>query len=491
VDQLGAGLPRHLPVGASSPVVIGRALAALIAMTVVALGLAALRRPLAAWLIADGRPQAQRALRGAAGVPSKVAPASLVRVVVLDGLSRADAHLPALDALCARGADLAIDVGFPTKSLPVQAVLWSGLTAQQLGLGPHNDRATGVPGTLPVRFPDSLAVAESWSSIARAVGFARVIPAPAADRAREGHDPAAAAAWAVRFPDQAVAAAAGPVRLVLIHLLAIDEAAHAHGRHGASYRDALAAADRTLARVLAARPDATWLVLADHGHVDGGGHGDAELALRIVRGCVAPFGITRGAVHLVDVARHLRDLLGVAPEADAVGRPLAIALAAPDPDATLPRLPVTRALAAALVLVLAFGATLCTVRPRWTVAWLPVAALGYLIWQGPPSLSARDPRAAALCAVLAAIPARIGLQGHRRRVSPFLIPALGAVVAAGLIAGVPAALVDGTAPATPIWTAVLELVATVGAVALTGAAGWLAWSAAPDSAGRSGGEPAP
>ena len=42
------------------------------------------------------------------------------------------------------------------------------------------------------------------------------------------------------------------------------------------------------------------------------------------------------------------------------------------------------------------------------------------------------------------------------------------------------AILDGTPPATPIWTAVVELASTVAAAALVAGAGWIAWSATPD-----------
>ena len=407
--------------------------------------------------------------------------------MVIDGLSLSDSHLLSLDALCARGADLIVDVGFPTKSLPVQAVLWTGLTAQQLGLGPHNRRTARVPGALPVRFPDSVAVAESWTTIAAAMGFARVVPAPAADRARADHDPAAAAAWAARFPIEAAAAVASPSRLVLVHVLAVDEAAHDGGRRGAAYRDALRSADRVLAGAIAARPDARWIVLADHGHRAAGGHGDAEPALRHVRACVAPRppGVpATGALHLVDLARHLRDALAVAPAPGAVGRPIAAAIAAPDPDATVPALPAGRAAAALAVLAIAILVTVRLVRPRWTAAWLPVAALAYLAWRGVPTLSSRDALAALTCAAITWIPSILALRHHPRGVIALVIPGAGAALAAAVAAGIPGALLDGTPPAVPYATAVLEVTATVAAGALTIAAGWLAWSATPDSRRR-------
>src|SRR5262245_48825462 len=56
-----------------------------------------------------------------------LAAAPFVRVAPLDGVDRATAlRLPNVDALCRRGVEVVADVGFPTVSLPVQSVLWTG-----------------------------------------------------------------------------------------------------------------------------------------------------------------------------------------------------------------------------------------------------------------------------------------------------------------------------------------------------------------------------
>src|SRR5687767_11779635 len=89
-------------------------------------------------------PEAGRAAAG-------LTPAPLVRVVLLDGVDRDTADvLPAYKALCARGLPLAVDVGFPTVSLPVQSALWTGLTQQQSGIEFVQARIDPPPaGSLP------------------------------------------------------------------------------------------------------------------------------------------------------------------------------------------------------------------------------------------------------------------------------------------------------------------------------------------------------
>src|SRR5688572_16920674 len=70
-----------------------------------------------------------------------LAPAPHVRVVLVDGAGRDTArNMAAWNAVCARGLDLALDVGFPTVSLPVQLALWSGRSQQQIGVLFHSGK---------------------------------------------------------------------------------------------------------------------------------------------------------------------------------------------------------------------------------------------------------------------------------------------------------------------------------------------------------------
>src|SRR5690606_59504 len=102
-------------------------------------------------------------------------------------------------------------------------------------------------------------------------------------------------------------------------------------------------ADDRLDELVRADSDAStrWVVLSDHGHRDGGGHGGSDESIRIVRACVfgaVPPSATRiGTLHLVDLHRLLADSLALEPLPEARGRPLDEALAHPRPGATLPR----------------------------------------------------------------------------------------------------------------------------------------------------------
>ena len=121
----------------------------------------------------DGPPRAAPALEQPAGPAPGLEPVRRVRVLLVDGLGAETARtLPAHNGVCRGGTDLAVDVGFPTVSLPVQAVLWTGRTQQQLGLLYRiAPLATPPPQAVPVRRSRALAIAEDQAFIARSFGF--------------------------------------------------------------------------------------------------------------------------------------------------------------------------------------------------------------------------------------------------------------------------------------------------------------------------------
>jgi hypothetical protein len=442
------------------------------------------------WIRGGGAGQDQRALAGAGAPVPHAVKRRPVRVILVDGLSRDDTdRVPAYAAVCARGHDLIVDVGFPTKSLPIQLALWTGLTADQLGAPTVNivDRSPPT-ASLAVSVPGSLAVVESYRFIAATAGFV-VEPDASADAEDAGADPQAVRAWReTGFADAAERAAASDRRLVLIHILGVDEAAHHGGRSTERYGRALADADRVVARTIAATPaHALTIVLADHGHLPGGGHGDAEDIVRRVRACLAPSPLDAGvawprggpgnSVHLVDLSRAIADALGVTLDPRAVGRPLALALAHPDRDATLPRPGGGRwTLALALAaLVIAIGAYKLG-RAGWVWSW-PLAAYGiFRAAFGAPTLSSTPTLVGALLTaapVVILVAAALRRHGRAAIAIAIAMPALTMTLVFAILSRIPDAIVTGVPPRTPWWTAhlvwaaeLLALGALIAAVAL-------------------------
>jgi hypothetical protein len=379
---------------AALPVVV----AAMLGLAYVAI--ADLRRafiasPTAAALVNDATPGPGPRFAHPAGAP--LPPGAPVRVVLIDGAGADTARtMPAWNALCARGLDLALDVGFPTVSLPVQVALWSGRSQQQTGVLFHSGKVVVpplAPPAIPPSMPGSIAIAESHAYIVQSLGFAYAQP-PLGKKLPDG--------WAQRWVGEARAAVAGPAPLVFVHVLRVDSVGHKFGKRSGSWRTAAAESDAILADLVAASPPtARWFVLADHDHLAGGGHGSEDRAIRVVRACIAGPGIAPGhggPIHVTDLSRAIADSLGLPLAADSPGRPLGAALAAPvTDDQVLPPISSGRA-AVAWALVLAgavvTAGSLWSLRraPRWQLAlalpwWWPVAMVSLVLLAQAPSLS--------------------------------------------------------------------------------------------------------
>jgi hypothetical protein len=419
--------------------------AMLLAVGLCALGVASfsLRRSFIATWFRDAAPGAAPSLPQPAAPTSGLPPANEVRVVLLDGLDRATAvQLPALSRFCASGLDLEVDVGFPTVSLPVQAVLWTGKSQAQTGLLYRvKGLATPLAEGAPMRVAGSQAVVEDQAFIA--ASFFRDVEAP--------RDFAAAAEEAV----------AGELPLVFVHVLAIDKAGHKAGPRAPSYRAAAVAADHLLARLLvrsAPGPQRRWLVLADHGHRPAGGHGGASAEVRIVRACLSGQA-GQGRLHLVDLSRALHDTLGLAPLPGAVGRPLGFALARPAPGATLPRPRWGRLALAAVAFMVLLGALVRRMGPLGL--WAPAALVSVVLIHGAPGLSnpavypplGRDLLLAAAPGFVFLIACSLWRRSSDIAGLAALAPVLGLALAALWVSGGCAALVSSSAdPPLEIWT---------------------------------------
>ncbi len=427
----------------------------------------------------DAAPGAAPPLAAAPPDAAPLAPAPFVRVVLIDGANLEDARaMPAWSALCARGLDVRLDVGFPTVSLPVQVALWTGLTQQQTGVLFHSGYpladplgARGIPAQA-ARAGGAVAVAETHPYIVQSLGFGQTEP-PLGD-GKKGPE-----GWDVAWLQAARAAVVGPARLAFVHVLRVDTAGHKKGRGSPEWAEAVRTADVILGELVAAgdaaHPDARWFVLADHGHVAAGGHGSEARALRVVRGCVAGAGVAPRApdvtIALVDLSRAIADSLGVTLSPAARGRPLDAALAAPlVGDELVPGPSRGRLALAALILLGAALVTAVALGPRaawWAPWWWPLALLLAVIGLGAPTLSAQyvfapkgdkiadAVRIATWAAALwtAAAVHWAGRPAWRVALATVAIPLACLAAALALCGGLEILWGDACAPIAPRWTA--------------------------------------
>ena len=245
-------------------------------------------------------------------------------VVLIDGL-RLDSSrtMASLQALRARGVDLVASSHYPTLSRPNYLSIFAGVPPQLSGA-----RTNDYPGPAPMDTVFSLARAAGLRTryvTDFASGAGRLF-APWLDEAASVHH------WPGMFPRTVDAALADGDPLLLVHIAGVDIAGHAHGADSDEYRAEVARADAALTRVLARldRGRDAVVVVADHGHVDVGGHGGLEPEVVAVPLVMAGPGLSPGAVvgrpRLVDVAPTLCALLGLPAPRHSLGRTMVEAL---------------------------------------------------------------------------------------------------------------------------------------------------------------------
>lgn len=261
--------------------------------------------------------------------PARRPLARRVVLVIVDGL-RYDAsqRMDSLKVLRTHGADLRLIVPEPSLSYPNWTTILSGAPQQISGV-----TTNWFEGRVPVQTIIDRALAAGR-------GVVVVGPSSLEEHFRVGK------AQAVMLRDwkrgeylsgRLVTDAVDLARktdpsLVVLHLPDIDEAGHDAGGASSEYQRMVDAVDIDLARLVneLQGPDAAFVIVSDHGHIDTGGHGGWEPEVVQVPAIIAGAGAragTSGAGRLEDVASTVTRLMGLAPPAHSLGSPLAVALA--------------------------------------------------------------------------------------------------------------------------------------------------------------------
>lgn len=250
--------------------------------------------------------------------------------VIVDGLredvSRA---MPALNDLRATGFDAVVRTAQPALSFPNWTTLLSGAP----------QRISGVT----TNWYEQRVAVETVFDTALAASRTVAVSAPTDFEMLYGvkrspyvflRDWEAGAYMSAGIVDNAIRLAGeSGATLVIVHLPDIDEAGHEAGGASRLYRDTAAKVDADLARLVGALRDdrTTFVVASDHGHIDTGGHGGAEVVVTDVPAVFAGPGLGRGVGRGTQdqVAPTVAMLAALAPPRNATGAPLSVRGASP------------------------------------------------------------------------------------------------------------------------------------------------------------------
>lgn len=245
--------------------------------------------------------------------------------VVLDGV-RVDAaeRMPHLQALAARGSSGVATTELPSLSNPGRATLSTGASPEVHGVT-NNSRFSPPPvdslfslaheHSLPVAIYGSYFWERAFGehvSADRVFSFDKEL-GPSPDTAR-------LVTWQNEVCDEMVPTLARfDSGLIVAGLTATDEAGHDFGGESDEYLQTVDAVDACLGRLVAAldSDETTFVVIADHGHIQRrgqGGHGGSEVVVQSTPLVMAGQGIAESAgwtARQLDVAPTVSSLLGL------------------------------------------------------------------------------------------------------------------------------------------------------------------------------------
>ncbi len=228
------------------------------------------------------------AARGGSAVASRTV------VVIVDGL-RYDASrdMKTLESLRSYGADLKLTAPQPSLSYPNWTTLLSGAPPSVSGV--------------VTNWHEGAAPVETLFDTARRAGVSTVFSGPEDFEQLYGVKSKTTATFMKKWDEQYLSgeyidaalrmARERHPRLIIVHLPDVDEAGHSNGGGSAAYADTVARVDGDLGRLVNGLQDGstTFLITADHGHIDHGGHGGWEPEVVGVPCVVAGQGVRVGA----------------------------------------------------------------------------------------------------------------------------------------------------------------------------------------------------
>jgi hypothetical protein len=240
-------------------------------------------------------------------------------LVIVDGL-RSDVtdEMPNYQTLRQYGADMVAVTPEPSLSYPTWTTILSGATPDVSGV-----TTNWFDGAVPV---------ETLIDSALGEGLIVAVSAPddfvtlyGADRAQATYfDKWAKEYMSGVYVDQAIdlVRTASPALLV-VHLPDVDEAGHSYGGASAEYLQMARRIDSEVMRLVQALQDdrTLFVITADHGHLDTGGHGGWESVVRQVPALFIgqASSLERGQISQTDIAPTIAAFLGMPIPAHAEG----------------------------------------------------------------------------------------------------------------------------------------------------------------------------
>lgn len=265
------------------------------------------------------------------GVTSEPAPPVSDRVVlvIIDGL-RLDAarSMPALSRLSEYASDYVLTAPQPSLSFPNWTTVLSGAPQSVSGVVTNWHDGEAPVDTLL----DSAHVANVPYVVVGPDDLGTLFPAA------KSADGVFMRPWTKEYMAETYVDATLELvrehepRLVVLHLPDVDEAGHDFGGASSQYADVVSKVDTDVRRLVEGLQDAktTFIVVADHGHIDSGGHGGWEDEAVQVRGVFGGQGVNlvQGTAALEDVAPTAAVLAGIPVPGHAAGEALAPVVAA-------------------------------------------------------------------------------------------------------------------------------------------------------------------
>jgi hypothetical protein len=198
----------------------------------------------------------------------------LAVVTVVDGLGAEDAkHTRAVRWFRAHGRCFLTDVGSPSMSRPLYAVISSGVEQDRTGIRGNDVRE---PAAMRSVWEEARDVGWPVRGISSTTWWPQLFP--------RGFDEFLTPPGASDFFD-----VVRPGALNLVHVLYVDDAGHEQGAASFEYAQAVSRVDRELLHLIDVTDLRTSLLVltADHGHSLGGGHGGPEPRVATVMTCFA------------------------------------------------------------------------------------------------------------------------------------------------------------------------------------------------------------